>query len=187
MSDEDTNTSTTDAPRPDAHPAQPAQDGARSSEPDAKPNADEDGRAKALREERRRAKAAEDRAKAAEEKVKAFENEKLSEKERADRELADAKAAAEQAKAEAAKFQLDALRHRIAAEKNVPAALLTGSDEESLTASADAALSWRGAAEPAPPKAPKPDPSVGPRGGDNKVSGADLYDQMFPRPKVLKA
>lgn len=167
-------------PTPPADPPKPM-DPASTPAPTPKP--EDDGRAKALAEERRRAKAAEDREKALQAKVDEFEKAQLSEKERADRELADAKAAAEKAKAEAAQFQLDALKHRIAAEKQVPAALLTGSDEESLTASAEAAIAWRGAQAPAAPVAPRPDPSVGARGGDGAVSGAELYDQMFPRPK----
>lgn len=160
-------------PAPEPKPADPA------PEPE-RPKPEDDGRAKALAEERRRAKAAEDRAKALEAKVKEFEDAKLSEQERAAKDLADAKAAADEAKAEAARFQLDALKHRVAAEKGVPAALLTGTDEESLAASADAALSWRGTVTPEPQKAPKPDPSVGPR-GDQVVSGADLYRAKHPK------
>lgn len=159
-----------------APPADPPPDPAPEPE---KPKADEDGRAKALAEERRRAKAAEAKAAALEAKVQAFENEKLSEQERAAKELADAKAAAEAARAEAARFALDAVRHRIAAEKSVPAALLVGANEEELTASADEALKWREAAAPAAPKAPKPDQTVGAR-GETPMDGADLYRQKHP-------
>lgn len=176
MSDQDNSTTTAT----DVQPAPEAPSGdARSPEPE-KPKADDDGRAKALAEERRRAKAAEAKAAALEAKVQAFENEKLSEQERAAKELADARAAAEAARAEAARFALDAVRHRIAAEKSVPAALLVGANEEELTASADEALKWREAATPHPPKAPRPDPSVGPR-GDQVEDGADLYRRTHPK------
>jgi hypothetical protein len=136
---------------------------------------------KAIADERKARKDAEARAAELAAKVDEFEKAKLSEKERAERELADAKKAADEAKAEAARFQLDALKHRIAGEKNVPAALLTGSDEESLTASADAALAWRGTATPEPPKAPKPDQSVGARGDQQPMSGAELYRSKHPK------
>lgn len=119
---------------------------------------------RAIADERKARRDAERKAAELAAKVQEFEDAKLSEQERAAKELADAKAAAEAAKAEAARFQLDALKHRIAAEKGVPARLLAGETEDELTASADEALKWRGEATPPPPKAPKPDPSVGPRG-----------------------
>jgi hypothetical protein len=175
MSDQDSTTT------PAAEPAQPnAADDARSPQPEAKPaEPQDDGRAKALAEERRRAKAAEAEALALKAKVKEYEDRELSAQQKAERDLAELKAQAETARQDAAAAQLDALRHRIAAEKNVPAALLTGLTEEALTASAEQALKWRGDAAPVPPKAPKPDPSVGPR-GEQPISGADLYRSKHP-------
>lgn len=148
--------------------------------PTAKPDELGDAGKKAIADERKARKDADARAAALEAKVKEFEDAKLSERERADKELADAKAAAEAAKAEAAKFQHDALRHRIAAEKSVPVELLAGATEEELVASAEKAIAWRGAAVPEPPKAPKPDPSVGPR-GEQVTSGAELYRSKYPQ------
>jgi hypothetical protein len=171
------------------NPAPPEPAAPTAPEKPAEPPKPEDpnaGLKKAIAEERRRAKVAEDEKTALAAKLKEFEDKELSAQQKAERDLAELKAQAEAARQEAAAAQLDALRHRIAAEKQVPAALLTGADEESLTASADAALKWRGAATPEPPKAPKPDPSVGPRGGDgvkSLQSGADLYDARHPRPK----
>jgi hypothetical protein len=188
MSDQDdSNTDTTTAGDAGSEQAQgKAADGVRPPQPEAKPakDAQDDGRAKALAEERRRSKAAEARAEALEKKVREFEDLKLSEQEKVARDLAEAKAAAEAAKAEAARFQLDAVKHRIAAEKGVPAGLLAGEDEEALTASADAALAWRGQQAPTAPTAPKPDPSVGARGGGDVKSldsGAALYDMRHPK------
>jgi hypothetical protein len=134
----------------------------------------------AIAAERKARKDAERKAAELAAKVDEFEKAKLSEKERAEKELADAQAAAKAAREEAAAAQLDALRHRIAAKNGVPAELLTGLTEDDLTASAEAALKWRGAATPEQPKAPKPDPSVGPR-GEQVVSGAELYRQKHPQ------
>jgi hypothetical protein len=164
------------------NPAPPEPASPTAPEKPAEPPKPEDpnaGLKKAIAEERRRAKVAEEEKAALAAKVKACEDEKLSEQERAAKDLAELKAQAEAARRDAAAAQLDAMRHRIAAEKQVPAALLTGLTEDELTASAEAALKWRGASVPEQPKAPKPDPSVGPR-GEQPISGADLYRQKHP-------
>jgi hypothetical protein len=135
---------------------------------------------RAIADERKARKEAERKAAELAARVDEFEKAKLTEKERAEKELADAQAAAKAAREEAAAAQLDALRHRIAAKNGVPAELLTGLTEDDLTSSAEAALKWRGAATPEPPKAPKPDPSVGPR-GEQVTSGAELYRQSHPK------
>jgi hypothetical protein len=170
-------TSTVTTTAPTFQPAAPA----------PSPPAKEDGKhedlgdagAKAIAAERKARKEADARAAALQAKVDEHERAKLSEQEKAAKDLADARKAADEAKAEAARFQLDALKHRIAAEKGVPARLLAGGTEDELTVSADEALKWRGEATPPPPKAPKPDQTVGPRGGQ-PISGADLYRQMHP-------
>lgn len=162
-------------------PAATTTDPPEAPSPAATPKPDELGDAgtKAIAAERKARKDAERQAAELAAKVTAFENEKLTERQRADKELADAQAAAKAAREDAAAAQLDALRHRIAADKSVPAALLAGLTEEELTASAEAALKWRSDAAPPAPKAPKPDPSVGPR-GEQPVSGADLYRSKHP-------
>jgi hypothetical protein len=151
-----------------------------SANPPPAPTSDDLGDAgkKAITEERAAKKAAEKRAAELQAKVDEFERAKLSEQEKAAKDLADARKAAEEAKSEAARLQLDVMRHRIAAEKGVPAALLSGGDEESLTASAEAALEWRGEVTPPHPTAPRPDPSVGAR-GDVKLSGAERGRQLW--------
>jgi hypothetical protein len=171
MSDEPENPAPTES-APPAEPEKPAET-AKLEDPNA-------GLKKAIAEERRRAKAAEDEKAALAARVKEYEDRELSAQQKAERDLAELKAQAEAARRDAAAAQLDAMRHRIAAEKQVPAALLTGLTEDDLTSSAETALKWRGAATPEPPKAPKPDPSVGPR-GEQVTSGAELYRQSHPK------
>lgn len=78
--------------------------------------------------------------------------------------LADRLAAAEKKAQDA---ELKALRSDIAQAKGVPAALLTGSTEDELNASADALIAFRGGA-PKPPAAP---PAQGVQGNVGKPIG----------------
>lgn len=78
--------------------------------------------------------------------------------------LADRLAAAEKRAQDA---ELKALRSEIAQAKGVPAALLTGSTEDELNASADALIAFRGSA-PKPPAAP---PAEGVQGNVGKPVG----------------
>ena len=86
--------------------------------------------------------------------------------------LADRLAAAE-AKAQAA--EVKALRSEIAQAKGVPAALLTGSTEDELNASADALIAFRGGA-PKPPAAP---PAEGVQGNVGKPVGVTDIDTQI--------
>jgi hypothetical protein len=61
-----------------------------------------------------------------------------------------AKAEADAARQEAANATAELARYRVAAAKNVPAELLTGSDEATLNAQADALLKFAKAIEPTP-------------------------------------
>lgn len=79
--------------------------------------------------------------------------------------LADRLAAAEKKAQDA---ELKALRSDIAQAKGVPAALLTGSTEDELNASADALIAFRGGA-PKPPAAP---PAEGVQGNVGKPVGS---------------
>ncbi|MDJ0338259.1 hypothetical protein [Cryobacterium sp. PH31-O1] len=86
----------------------------------------------------------ESRAKAnstAAEKLAAIELEKLSDTEKLQKQLADLTAERDLANG-------SALRSTVAAAKGVPAALLSGSTEDELNASADALLAFRGAVTP---------------------------------------
>lgn len=67
------------------------------------------------------------------------------------------------------------LRAEVAADKGVPAELLSGSTREELDAAADALLTFKGMA-PEPSPFPKADPSQGPKGA-GKTSNADLFAQ----------
>lgn len=91
-------------------------------------------------EMKRHARTWEDRAKANEDAQK-----RLAEIEDANKtELQKAQERAEAAEKELASSRTESLRHKIAAEKGVPAALLTGADEEALTAQAEQLLAFRG-------------------------------------------
>lgn len=94
----------------------------------------------ALKSEREAVKAAEKRAADAEARIKEFEDRDKSEAEKSAEALA-------QAKAELAELTVAKTRAEVAAAKNVPASLLTGSTQEELEASADALVAFRG--EPA--------------------------------------
>lgn len=98
----------------------------------------------ALKSEREAKAAAEKRAAAAEARIKEFEDRDKTEAER----QADALA---QARDELAKLTIAKTRAEVAAAKGVPAALLTGSTQEELEASANALVAFRG--EPAKPSA----------------------------------
>ena len=70
---------------------------------------------------------------------------------------------------------MKALRSEIAQAKGVPAALLTGSTEDELNASADALIAFRGGA-PKPPAAP---PAEGVQGNVGKPVGATDIDTQI--------
>ena len=86
--------------------------------------------------------------------------------------LADRLAAAEKKAQDA---ELKALRSEIAQAKGVPAALLTGSTEDELNASADALIAFRGGA-PKPPAAP---PAEGVQGNVGKPVGVTDIDTQI--------
>ena len=86
--------------------------------------------------------------------------------------LADRLAAAEKKAQDA---ELKALRSDIAQAKGVPAALLTGSTEDELNASADALIAFRGGA-PKPPTAP---PAEGVQGNVGKPVGVTDIDTQI--------
>lgn len=98
----------------------------------------------ALKSEREARKAAEKAAADALAKVKEFEDRDKSESEKQAEALA-------QAKAELAELTIAKTRAEVAAAKSVPVALLTGSTQAELEASADALIAFRG--EPAKPSA----------------------------------
>ena len=109
----------------------------------------------------------EDAAKANADKAKRFDEFEESQKTEQQR-LADRAATAE---AKVVEIEARALRAEVAAAKGIPAALLAGSTQEELEASADALLAFRG-------EKPKPDFGGGDRGGDVKpgtqLSQADV-------------
>lgn len=76
-------------------------------------------------------------------------------------------------------LRLGKLRSDIAAEKGVPAALLTGSTKEEIEAAAEALIEFRN--EATKPRSPKPDPSQG-RGDNNTPSGDWLRDSLARKP-----
>lgn len=93
-------------------------------------------------------------------------------------ELEKFQARAEKAEKELSAALASALRAEVANAKGVPAALLSGSTEDELNASADALLSFKGAT----PKAPSTDGQgkVGdPIGGSKQLKRADL-ESMTP-------
>lgn len=105
----------------------------------------------------------EDIAKANAEKAKRFDEFEESQKSEQQK-LADKLAAAE---ARAAELEAAKLRAEVAAEKGVPANLLTGSTEDELRAAADALLAFRG-------EKPKPDFGGGDRGVDVSAKAGQL-------------
>ncbi|MBM4509352.1 hypothetical protein GS937_09560 [Rhodococcus hoagii] len=72
-------------------------------------------------------------------------------------------------------LKLGKLRSDIAADKGVPAALLTGSTQEEIEAAAAALIEFRDGANG--PRSPKPNPNQG-RGGDHTPSGDWLRDSL---------
>lgn len=97
----------------------------------------------------------EDTSKANADKAKRFDD--LEEASKSELQKAADRAAAAEAKV--AEIEARALRAEVAAAKGIPAALLSGTTQEELEASADALLAFRG-------EKPKPDFGGGDRGGD---------------------
>ena len=106
-------------------------------------------------------------------KTKASEYDKLQEAAKSDLEKANERA--EKAERLAAEATTKALRSEIAQAKGVPAALLTGSTEDELNASADALIAFRGGA-PKPPAAP---PAEGVQGNVGKPVGVTDIDTQI--------
>jgi hypothetical protein len=126
-------TANTDSQKTETKPEAPA------TTPETKPEAEVDWQAK-YEEMKRHARTWEDRAKANEDAQK-----RLSEIEDANKtELQKAQERAEAAEKELTSTRTESLRHKIASEKGVPAALLTGADEDALTAQAEQLLAFRG-------------------------------------------
>lgn len=125
----------TTTPATPAAPDAPAPEVAKTDEPLGAPGL------AALKSEREAKAAAEKRAADAEAKVKEFENAQKSEAEKQAERIAEIER--ENAELKSAKT-----RAEVAAAKGVPAALLTGSTQEELEASADALIAFKGAQEP---------------------------------------
>lgn len=126
-------TANTDSQKTETKPEAPA------TTPETKAETEVDWQAK-YEEMKRHARTWEDRAKANEEAQK-----RLSEIEDANKtELQKAQERAEAAEKELASSRTESLRHKVAAEKGVPVALLTGNDEDALTAQAEQLLAFRG-------------------------------------------
>jgi hypothetical protein len=83
--------------------------------------------------------------------------EQLANADKSDLELAQQRA--EQAEAKAAEVELRAIRAEVAATKNVPADLLTGSTKEEIEAAADRLIEFRGAKTPVGVHLPNQDKS----------------------------
>ncbi|MEV7606112.1 DUF4355 domain-containing protein [Paenarthrobacter sp. NPDC089322] len=123
-----------------------------------------DGGLKALQAERDARKAAEKTAAEYAAKLKGFEDEKLSELEKAQN-------AANEAAAELAKLRTENTRSKVALAKGLPADLvefLTGDTEEEVAAKADLLISRLGT-----PGTPKPDPSQGSKGSQAHALNGD--------------
>lgn len=124
----------TDAPAPAEPIATPDPvdpEGAKPDEPLGAPGL------AALKSEREAKAAAEKRAAAAEARVREFEDRDKTEAQKAADALADAQA-------QLAALTVAKTRAEVAAAKNIPASLLTGSTQEELEASADALIAFRG-------------------------------------------
>jgi hypothetical protein len=93
-------------------------------------------------------------------------------------ELQKAQEAAAKSQAEAEALRLENMKARIALEKNVPVELLAGNNEDTIRASADKALEWRGITPPATPPASTSSQDAGNRGepisGEQQLSQDDL-------------
>ena len=106
-------------------------------------------------------------------RLKEIEDRDLSELQKAQRDR-------EELSAQLAAVQAEAVRNRVALTKGLPpevASILAGSNEEELTAHADALLAWRG--NVAPPT-PRPDPGQGPRPSTPQADEDQLYSAFFP-------
>lgn len=121
----------------------------------------------ALNKERERADAAEKAAKEALAKVQEYEDRDKSEAQKQQEALA-------KAQKELADLTVAKTRAEVAAAKNVPSALLVGSTQEELEASADALIAFKGAA-PEPSPFPKADPSQGAKGEHAGGTNADRF------------
>ncbi len=149
-------------------PAQPADnDDSPTTPPDTGDATDWKAAAAKAREDADKWKALsrkhEDQSKANAAKAKQFDD--LEEAQKSELEKANERAA--KAESRAAEIERRAMRAEIAAAKGVPADLLTGDTLESLEASADALLKFRG-------PQPKPDFGGGPRGADIGDRGKQL-------------
>lgn len=108
-------------------------------------------------------------------KAKAEQYDALEEQNKTELQKAlDRAAAAEALAAEAAKVSL---RSEVAAAKNVPASLLSGSTKEELDAAADALLAFRGEQAPGPkaPFVPAVTPGQGNKAAKSVSAGADMF------------
>lgn len=132
-------------------------------EPEAPPAQETDWKAEARKWEAR----SKENAKAAERLAELEDANKTAEQKAAERLAA--------AEARAAELEAKATRAEVAAEKGVPAALLTGSTREELEASAAALIAFKGEQRPT---VPRPDPSQGARGGDVALNGDPLLDSL---------
>lgn len=123
------------------------------------------GGIKALQAEREAKTAAEKRAAEAEARVKALEDRDKSEAQRAADELAEARRNLEQ-------VTLAKTRAEVAAAKNVPVDLLSGTDQASIEASADALIKYKTEADRAGYIAP----NEGRDGGAAKLTSGQVFD-----------
>lgn len=125
----------TTTPVTPAAPTAPTTEVAKTDEPLGAPGL------AALKSEREAKAAAEKRAAEAEARIKEFEDAQKSEAEKQAERIA-------QIERENAELKSAKTRAEVAAAKGVPAALLTGSTQEELEASADALIAFKGAQEP---------------------------------------
>lgn len=126
---------------------------------------------KALQAERKARAAAEKHANELAQRIKAFEEEKLSDLERAQE-------AAREYEAAAQKAQVESLRWRTAAKYGIndedAEVFLTGSDEETITLQAERLSSLSSA-----PSAPRPDPSQGAKGSIRPKTTAEQFAEAL--------
>lgn len=147
------------------------------AESDKSPDGDlGDGGKAAIAAEREARKAAERQMRELQKALREYEDRDKSELQKA----LERAEAAEKAAAEASQT---ALRTKVAANKGVPAASLTGTTEEELNASADELIAWRDANKPAAPPAPKRTPAS----GSGLKSGATGTESLNHDPKAAAA
>lgn len=115
--------------------------------------------------------------------AKASENsaaaQRLAEIEEANKTEAEkAQARAEAAERRASELEAKVLKADVAADKGVPAALLSGSTREELEAAADALLAFRGEvpAGPKPPYVPAQQPGQGHKPAKSVSAGVELFE-----------